>query len=88
MYSELANELRRKLVEKTNEIVKLKGSKVGFKDVIVIDLDSQALVHSCSNSELRYIGEDLMYNEYGYEFSYSNLELDDFAELVDILTQL
>jgi len=88
MYSELADELRKKLVEKTNEMVELKGSIEGFRTTKVIDLDSQALDHSCSNSEIRYIGENLMYDKFGYEYSFSNLELDDFAELVDILTNI
>jgi len=88
-YSKKADALRKELTDKIKEIVELKGNKNGFKTVKVIDLDSHSFMHQTKSISgcciIRFIGENLMYNKYGNEFSFSDLEIDDLAELVDLL---
>ena len=87
-YSKKADALRKELIDKIKEIVESKGNKNGFKTVKVIDLDSHSFLHDSkfvSGTVIRFIGETLMYNKYGSEFSFSDLEIDDLAELVDLL---
>ena len=89
-YSKKADALRKELTDKIEEIVSVKGNKDGFKTAKVIDLDSHSFVHPTNNNkvEVRFIGENLMYSKYGNDFSFSDLEIDDLAELVDTLEVL
>lgn len=90
-YSKKADALRKELTDRIAEIVSAKGSKDGFKTVKVIDLDSKSFLHnskSASGTVIQFIGSELMYNKYGDDFSFSDLEIDDLAELVDTLEVL
>ena len=86
-YSKKADTLFTELTDKISEIVKLKGSKEGFKTAKVINLDSHSFEHPWQNNkpEIVYIGETLMYDKYGNHYAFMDLSIDDLAELVDTL---
>jgi len=91
-HSEKADALFTELTNRIAEIVKVKGSKAGFKTAKVVDLDSKSWLHETKSVSgcciIRYIGETLMYNKYGNEFAFMDLSIDDLAEVVDILEDL
>jgi hypothetical protein len=88
-YSEKADNLFNELIGRIAEIVKLKGSKEGFKTAKVINLDSHSFEHPWSKNvpkpEIVYIGETLMYDKYGTQYAFMDLPIDELAELVDTL---
>ena len=83
-YSNKADALRKELVEAVNEQVRKKGTTNGFKTVKVIEVYAK-IEFSIHDMPIYYIGENLLYDRYGNEYSFSDLGLDDFAELVDDL---
>jgi len=85
-YSKKADALFTELTEAIAEIVKLKGSKAGFKTEKVIELDSHSFEHPVHNNcEITFIGKTLMYDKYGKQYAFMDLGIDDLAELVDTL---
>ena len=84
-YVEQLEAFTNKLEEKTAEMVNLKGSQAGFKTEKVIDLNSHAFNANCG-VVFRYVGVNKIFDVNGYEYNFNNLNADEFAELVDILT--
>jgi hypothetical protein len=80
------------MTDRVKEIVDLKGNKGAFKTDKVIDLDSNSFMLNSKRVSgcviIRFLGAEIMYNKHGDDFSFSELEHDDLAELVDVLETL
>ena len=88
-YSEKADALRKEMISRIKEMVYVKGENIHQMGK-VIDLDSHAFQHptNLNKTEVRYIGENLMYSKYGNDFAFGDLEIDDLSELTDLLETL
>lgn len=84
-FNDLYEQMRLDVINKVREIGK--ESVVGFKTIVVTN-DELNFNLGEGSSYLIEIGEDNMFDQYGYSYSFSNLDIEDFCSLVDYLNEL
>lgn len=77
--------LRKSLTNVIKTAVKIRGSKHGFHVTKTIALTT---VFFTPNLDVKYVGDDKLYNVSGVGFDYETLTIDGLGILADIVTRI